>query len=103
VREPTYFILAALAEEPRHGYAIAQAIARLSGGRVSPTAGTLYGALERLTAEGLVEIAGEETVDGRRRRYHRLSEAGAEALLAENAHRLESAQRVQSVLRARPA
>src|SRR3954465_9275346 len=103
VREPTYFILAALLEGPRHGYGIVQDAERLPAGRVRLTAGTLYGALERLDGEGLVEAAGEDVVDGRRRRYHRLTAAGEVGLAAEMEHRLESAKRVQRRLTARRA
>lgn len=42
--------------------------------------GTLYGALDRLTEQGLVEVDREEAVDGRLRRYYRLSDAGAAVL-----------------------
>src|SRR5919202_615509 len=70
MREPTYFLLAALLDGPRHGYAIAQAARTLSDGRVRLTAGTLSGALERLVAAGWIEELGEEVVAGRRRRVH---------------------------------
>ena len=93
LREPSYFTLAALLDGPLHGYAIAQRAAELSGGRVRLTAGTLYGALERLAGEGLVEVEREEVVQGRRRRYHRLTGAGRAALTAE-AERLEAAAAV---------
>ncbi len=87
MREPTYFVLAALLDGPLHGYAIAQRAHELSDGRVRLSAGTLYGALERLVAQGLVEVDAEEVVGGRRRRYHRLTGAG-EAAVTEEAERL---------------
>jgi PadR family transcriptional regulator PadR len=83
MREPTFWILTALASEPRHGYAVIQQAAALSGGRVVLQAGTLYAALDRLAAEGLVEVDREELVDGRNRRYYRLTNRGAAALTAE--------------------
>src|SRR5687768_14724178 len=89
MREPTFWILTALAAEPRHGYGVIQEAAALSGGRVRLQAGTLYAALDRLAAEGLVEVDREELVDGRNRRYYRLTEPGATALGAE-AERLRS-------------
>lgn len=85
LREPTYFILAALLDEPLHGYGIIGRAAELSDGAVRPTAGTLYGALDRLADQGLVVVDREETVSGRRRRYYRLTSAGAAALTAEAA------------------
>jgi DNA-binding PadR family transcriptional regulator len=93
MREPTYFILAALVDGPSHGYGIIQETAGLSDGRVGLTAGTLYGALERLTAEGLVEPDREEVVSGRRRRYFRLTGAGEKAL-AEETERMRSSAEV---------
>lgn len=85
MREPTFLILTALAGAPRHGYGVLQEVAELSGGRVNLLTGTLYTALDRLTAEGLVEPDREEIVDGRARRYYRLTAAGLAALTAETA------------------
>lgn len=93
LREPTYFLLAALLDGPLHGYAIAEAAAELSGGRVRLTAGTLYGALDRLVREQLVEENGDEVVAGRRRRYYALTGDGR-TLLLEEAERLRSAAAV---------
>jgi DNA-binding PadR family transcriptional regulator len=84
MREPTLFILAALVDGPSHGYGIIQEADALSQGRVRLTAGTLYGALDRLTTEGLVEPDREEVVGGRRRRYYRLTGAGETALAGES-------------------
>jgi DNA-binding PadR family transcriptional regulator len=83
MREPTFLILTALADAPRHGYGIIQEVGELSGGRVKLLTGTLYTALERLTAEGLVVLDREEQVGGRGRRYFRLTAEGRGALRAE--------------------
>ena len=83
MREPTFWILTALAAEPRHGYGVIREAAALSDGRVTLQAGTLYAALDRLTAERLVQVDREEVVDGRTRRYYRLTNHGANALAAE--------------------
>ena len=88
MQEPTFLILAALAVHPLHGYGIAQSVADLSGGEVKLRSGTLYGALDRLDQQGLIAIDREEPVDGRLRRYYRLSDSGASAL-AEEAERLQ--------------
>ena len=93
MQQPTYFTLAALLDGPLHGYAIISRAGELSGGQVRLTAGTLYGALDRLSGEGLVEATGQEIVDGRARRYYRLTGAGREALEAE-AQRLAQAAAV---------
>ncbi|WP_245240686.1 PadR family transcriptional regulator [Streptomyces spiramenti] len=76
MQEPTLLVLTALADGPRHGYAVAQEVKVLSGGRVVLRTGTLYGALDRLLGEGLVEVHREEVVDGRARRIYALSPAG---------------------------
>lgn len=86
--EPAFFVLTALVGEARHGYGIVRAVEELSGGRISLKIGTLYGVLDRLAAEGLVELDREEAHQGRLRRYYRLTEPGARALEAE-ADRLE--------------
>lgn len=83
MREPTLLLLSALAEGPKHGYAVIRAVADSSGGRVELRAGTLYAALDRLVAEGLVRVSGEEVVDGRLRRYYDLTDDGIHALTAE--------------------
>jgi len=89
VTEQTLFILASLARDELHGYGIARDVEELSNGRVTLTAGTLYGALNRLTEDGLIAQTREQLVDGRRRRYYRLTGAGQE-VLAEEAARLHS-------------
>ena len=47
--------------------------------------GTLYTALDRLRADGLVEVDREEIVDNRLRRYYRLTPEGGRRLAAEAA------------------
>ena len=76
MREPTYFLLAGLLDGRRHGYAIAQLARELSGGRVGLSAGTLYGALERLSDQGLIAPVEELRVGGRRRRVYALTDQG---------------------------
>jgi DNA-binding PadR family transcriptional regulator len=90
---PSYFILAALLDGALHGYGIIKRATDLSNGRVRLAAGTLYGALDRLAAEGLLAAEGEETVEGRTRRYYRLTDDGRRAV-QEEAVRLEQAARV---------
>ncbi|MFG1603951.1 PadR family transcriptional regulator [Actinoplanes sp. NPDC049265] len=87
MHETTFLILAALAAEPLHGYGIVQAVSALSDGEVKLRPGTLYGALDRLAEQELVVVEREEAVEGRLRRYYRLTGSGASAL-AEQASRL---------------
>jgi PadR family transcriptional regulator len=100
MREPTYFVLASLLDGPLHGYAIIKRTGELSGGRVRLATGTLYTALDRLTAEGYVRLVSEEIVSGRVRRSYGLTDAGFAALRAE-ANRM--AEAASLVTRARPA
>jgi DNA-binding PadR family transcriptional regulator len=83
VQEPTFLILTALAAGPQHGYGIIKDAEVISGGAVTLRVGTLYGALDRLDAQGLVEVDREEVVDSRLRRYYRLTDAGSERLAQE--------------------
>ncbi|MEV4559628.1 PadR family transcriptional regulator [Kitasatospora sp. NPDC049285] len=83
LQEPTLLLLTALADAPRHGYALIQEVDAISGGRVRMRTGTLYGALDRLLQQGLIEVAAEEIVDGRARRSYALTGAGRELLTAE--------------------
>ena len=96
MREPTYFVLASLLGGPLHGYAIIKRAEQLSGGRVRLATGTLYTALDRLTADGHVELVSEETVGGRIRRSYGLTESGAAALRAEAQRMAEAARIVTS-------
>ena len=94
MREPTYFVLAALFDGPLHGYAIIKRAEEMSQGRVLLATGTLYTALDRLVGEGYVELVSEETVNGRPRRSYGLTDSGAGALQAEATRMAEAASLV---------
>ncbi len=83
MQEPTFLILTALAAGAQHGYGIMIDVARISDGRVRLRAGTLYAALDRLKSDGLVSSDKEEIVDGRLRRYYKITDEGTQELLAE--------------------
>ncbi|WP_433827122.1 PadR family transcriptional regulator [Actinoplanes sp. CA-015351] len=103
MREPTFLVLTALAEEPRHGYAVIEDVSAMTGGRVRLRAGTLYAALDRLREEGLIEVDREEIVQSRLRRYYRLSAAGEQSLAIETTRLREQAAIADRRLRARRA
>jgi PadR family transcriptional regulator, regulatory protein PadR len=103
MREPTYFVLAALMAGPLHGYAIIKRAEEMSGGRVRLATGTLYTALDRLTAEGHVRLVSEELVAGRVRRSYGLTDAGSAALRAEAQRMAAAAHLVTGGAAARPA
>lgn len=102
--EQAFFVLTALVDAPRHGYGIVGEVAALSQGRVQLRVGTLYGVLERLVGDGLVVADREEIVQGRLRRYYRLTEPGHRALRAEAARQAANARAAGQRLRMwRPA
>jgi DNA-binding PadR family transcriptional regulator len=98
--EATFQLLLALADRERHGYGIMHEVELRTAGRVRLGAGTLYGALKRLVADGLVEEAGDraDPSDTERRRYYRLSPLGRATAKAE-ARRLAVAVRLARGLR----
>jgi len=91
--EPALLILISLADGPKHGYAMTQDIATMSGQKLGP--GTLYGAITRLEARKWIEPL---PADDRRRPY-RLTAAGQRVLRA----RLSSLQAVTRIGRSRLA
>ena len=72
-------LLACLEAEPRHGYAIIEALRAGSGGQFELPTGTVYPALRRLERAGLIKGTWAEH-GGRRRRVYRLTAGGRRAL-----------------------
>lgn len=72
-------LLAALADGPKHGYAVVRHLETSSGGHFAMKEGTLYPALHRLEEAGLV-VAARTTVAGRTRRVYTLTAVGQQAL-----------------------
>jgi PadR family transcriptional regulator PadR len=72
-------LLAALQNEPRHGYGVIEHVRRRSGGRFDYPEGTVYPALHRLESDGLLRSRWNE-VDGRRRRVYELTPRGVKEL-----------------------
>jgi DNA-binding PadR family transcriptional regulator len=72
--DPALLVMTSLADGPKHGYAITTDVEEFAGARLGP--GTLYGALSRLEAKGLIEAL---PADDRRRPY-RLTAEGSAAL-----------------------
>ncbi len=80
-----FHILLALAERPRHGFSIREAVDERTDGSVKLWPATLYGALRELTAVGFLEpLTGDDDPDrDQRRQYYRLTPRGRAALGAE--------------------
>ncbi len=89
MQEATFLILTALADSAQHGYGIIMDVHKISAGRVKLRAGTLYTALDRLRADRLITVDREEIVEGRLRRYYRLTPEGT-TVLADEAARLQA-------------
>lgn len=73
-------LLSLLAEKEMYGYEITEKIQDLSEGYLTYKEGTLYPALKRLELSGLVESYWENSSDGPRRKYYRITKTGKKAL-----------------------
>lgn len=69
---------------PSHGYGIAKEIKRISQGTLDFAEGTIYPTLHDLAKQGLIEAYDEE-INGRTRRYYKLTSNGQTALNKERA------------------
>ena len=98
-------ILLALADEARHGYAIARDVEELTDGTLRMGPGTLYGSIQRMLASGLIDESrtpvARKADDDERRRYYKLTTLGRRALEAElvRLERVVTAARAKQVLR----
>jgi DNA-binding PadR family transcriptional regulator len=91
-----FFILFALADGEKHGYAIMQSVSRISDDHARMGPGTLYTTIQRLLDLGLIRET--ETIGGRsdhekRRRYYKLTRTG-KTVLAADIDRMESVVRM---------
>ncbi|TAM71109.1 MAG: PadR family transcriptional regulator [Microbacteriaceae bacterium] len=71
------YLLSLIAESPKHGYDLIQALSDRFGGTYSPSAGTIYPRLAKLEDDGLVT----KTTDGRKTVYQ-ITDAGHAELTA---------------------
>jgi transcriptional regulator len=76
-------ILNALADGPRHGYAIAEALRASSNGDVALEEGALYHALHRMEARGWLTATWRASEHNRRAKYYALTSAGRRQLARE--------------------
>lgn len=74
-------LLGVLRRGPQHGYAVITGLAELSDGQFDLPEGTVYPALHKLEADGLVSSEWS-TSDGRKRRVYALTANGRAALAA---------------------
>lgn len=97
-----FFILRVLHDGPLHGYDIARAVARVTGGCCSPTEGTIYPVLREFEAGGFLTVE-EQVVQGRARRVHALTDAGRAAFRVALEAWMEATAALQDTGRALPA
>ena len=90
-----FHLLLALRDGEQHGYALMQRVEELTDGAVRMGPGTLYGAIKRMLADGLIEETAERpdpALDDQRRRYYRITATGERVCAAE-------VQRMETLLR----
>ncbi len=73
-------MMALLEDRPRHGYELGRLVEQRSAGEIRLNAASLYPALYRLEARGLVEGRWVEQPGTRRRRYYRITREGRRQL-----------------------
>ncbi|MEZ5319692.1 MAG: PadR family transcriptional regulator [Vicinamibacterales bacterium] len=99
-------ILLALADEPRHGLGITKEVYARTDGRMQLWPGMLYGALKKMTAQGLVnetDAPADFESGGGRPRFYRITAAGRRACAdeAERMARFVEAARDKKLIRRR--
>ena len=78
--ESGFYILYCL-QTPQHGYGISQQVRNMTGGAVSISAGTMYGALSKMEKDGLIRFHSEED----KRKLYQITGQGREVLETEKA------------------
>jgi transcriptional regulator len=86
-------IMKSIAQQPLHGWAIAQRIHLVSNEVLQVQQGSLYPALHRLEEQGWIQSEWGESENNRRAKYYSLTKAGRKRLKQEldNWDRLSSA------------
>lgn len=95
-------ILAILADEALHGYAVIEALKLRSDGALALPEGTVYPALHRLEADGLLDSRWS-TASGRRRRVYRITRRGEKELRASRERWRLFSSTIEAVLLREPA
>lgn len=94
-------LLAILADGPAHGYALIEHLRDRSGGRFDLPEGTVYPALHRLEASGLLSSR-SAVVGGRHRREYVLTKRGRSVLATRREEWAGFVASVQAILRGAP-
>ncbi len=82
---PVLYVLLALADRERHGYAIMQEVESRTEGKIRLLPGSLYSTIKRMLAADLIEEMDGQTdgTDDERRRYYRITDEGRDLAAAE--------------------
>lgn len=91
-------ILSLLSREQMYGYEIAATVHRETEGTFTWREGSLYPALHKMQADGLIVGQWEEKETGRKRRYYRITKKGREALAEKLQSWTELCQAVNRIL-----
>jgi DNA-binding PadR family transcriptional regulator len=91
-----FYILLALADGSKHGYAIMKEVEEVTGGRITLGPGSLYGSIKRLLQDRMIVETDQRPIralDDERRRHYELTDYGRRVLSGE-VERLASAVRL---------
>src|SRR4051794_37738631 len=83
---PTFHMLLSLSEGERHGYALKREILQRTGGKLNLGSGALYGSINKMLEQGLIEESDERPdphLDDERRRHYRITPLGRRVAQAE--------------------
>ncbi|MGH9646582.1 MAG: PadR family transcriptional regulator [Bryobacteraceae bacterium] len=81
-----FHMLLALGEGERHGYALKREILQRTAGKMNLGSGALYGSINKMLEQGLIEESDERPdshLDDERRRYYRITTLGRKVAQAE--------------------
>ena len=95
-------ILKAVSLKPLHGYGVLLRIGQISGGALDIPQGSLYPALYRLEAQGLISTEWGESENNRRAKYYTLTAAGRKRLREETANWNRLVEAISAALATRP-
>jgi DNA-binding PadR family transcriptional regulator len=96
-----FHMLLALSEGERHGYALKREILQRTGGKMNRGSGALYGSINKMLENGLIEESGDRPdphLDDERRRYYRITPLGLRVAQAEAVRMRDLAQFAQDKL-----
>ncbi len=96
-------VLAALAPAPAHGYAVIEEIRHRSGQAFNLPEGTVYPALHRLEAAGLLSSKWTTAETRRQRKVYSLTKRGRDALAAQRVTWEQFTRAIAGLLGARTA